>query len=112
MREFFLNYGMPFLVICTLGGGLIYLLCSHALYTYLKENYSDALPPRLELYLHDQEAMGGFFNGIRYAAKSGGWKRIQSNTWRRLFVFNHVLGYFVMLCCAALCAAFIFWPHK
>jgi hypothetical protein len=112
MRELFLNYGMPFLVLGTLGGGLVYMLCSHALYTYLRENYSDILPPKLELYMHDPDAMGGFMHGIRYAAKSGGWKRIESNTWRRLFVFNNALGYFVGFCCVALCAAFLFWPSK
>ena len=112
MRELFLNYGMPFLVLGTLAGGLIYMLCSHALYTYLRENYSDVLPPKLELYMHDPDAMGGFMHGVRYAAKDGRWKRIESNTWRRLFLFNHALGYFVGLCCLALCAAFIFWPTK
>nr|WP_314899890.1 hypothetical protein [uncultured Deefgea sp.] len=89
MRELFLNYGMPFLVLGALLGSFLYLLCSHALYTYLKENYSDALPPRLELFMHDSEAMGGFINSIQYAAREKRWKRIESNTWRRLFVFNH-----------------------
>ncbi|MBM5575524.1 MULTISPECIES: hypothetical protein [Deefgea] len=112
MRELFLDYIMPFLVLSGLLGGLVYLACSHALYTYLKENYSDALPPRLELYMHDAEAMGGFLDGIRYAAKTGNWKRIESNTWRRLFICNHALGYFVVFCCAALCAAFLFWPKS
>ncbi|QKJ67783.1 hypothetical protein HQN60_14225 [Deefgea piscis] len=58
MREFSLHYSLPFLVVGTLDGGFLYLLCSHALHTYLKENYGDALATRLELYMHDQAAMG------------------------------------------------------
>ncbi|WP_297576155.1 hypothetical protein [uncultured Deefgea sp.] len=112
MREFFLNYGLPFLVIGALGGGIIYLFCAQAMYSYLKNHYSDALPLQIQGYMMDGEAAGGFISGTWYAFRNGAWRRIESNTWRKFFFFTQGLGGFTGICCIALCASFIFWPSR
>ena len=111
MREFFMDFALPMLVCGALGGSLLYVWFGFVVHDYLKQNYSDALPPRMKLLWHDTEVMGDFVNGLWYAQKHGGWKRIESNTWRRFFIVTQLLGAATFISCLLLFSAFIFWPH-
>jgi hypothetical protein len=111
MNTWFFSFGLPFLILGALLGGGLYALFASMMYSYLKDNYSDALPPRIDVFLNDYEAMGGFMAGIWYAQRTGGWKRIESRVWRYFFVATQSLGLFAMLCCVAFCAAFLFMPR-
>ena len=110
MREFFLDYILPALVVISLCGSLLYTFCAYFLYSYLQENYSDALPQRVHVSMSDDESLGGFIIAIMHVSRTGGWKRIQSKPWRKFYIGTRVLGLISALGLALLCAAFVFWP--
>ena len=111
INTWFFSFGLPFLILGSLLGGGLYALCASTLYSFLKENYSDALPPRIDVFMNDYEAMGGFMAGIWYAQRTGAWRRIDSRAWRYFFIATQLLGAFAFGCCALFCAAFLLMPR-
>ncbi|QLG87466.1 hypothetical protein HQ393_03930 [Chitinibacter bivalviorum] len=106
---FFLDVLLPTLVLASLLGFLIYIVCARLVYDHLRENYHDALPQKMSMAFGDAEdSGGGYIAALWYAARTGSWKRIQCNTWRRMFIATQSIGSITGICVTVLCLSFLF----
>ncbi len=110
--EFFNQYIFPTLILGSFVGSLLYLVCSRMVYDHLHEHYRDALPEKNEIAFGDaDDGMGAYIAAVWYASRTGGYKRIQSNTWRGFYMATRVLGAFTASCLLLLIASFFFWTE-
>jgi hypothetical protein len=110
--EFFNQYIFPTLILGSFAGSLLYLVCSRMVYDHLHEHYRDALPEKNEIAFGDaDDGMGAYIAAVWYASRTGGYKSIQSNTWRGFYTATRVLGAFTGSCLLLLIASFFFWTE-
>ncbi|WP_028449099.1 hypothetical protein [Chitinibacter tainanensis] len=109
---FFYQYILPVLIVGSFAGALLYMLCARLVYYHLHEHYRDALPEKNEIAFGDaDDGMGAYIAAVWYASRTGGYKRIQSNTWRGFYTATRVLGAFTGVCLVLLSASFFFWTE-
>lgn len=111
VKWWFLHGLMPTLVVLSFVGTIAYMFAAAVVHGYLKEHYHDALPQRVDVFMSDYEAAGGFIAGTWYAYRTGAYKRIESRFWRSFFIGTQMLGGISLLSVVALCASFLFWPR-
>ncbi|WP_157314664.1 hypothetical protein [Chitinibacter sp. GC72] len=110
--EFFYSYVFPTLILGSFIGSLLYLVCARLVYDYLKDHYHDALPEKNTIAFGDaDDGMGAYIAAVWYASRTGGYKRIQSNTWLYFYQATRVLGAFTGLCLLLLVGSFFLWQE-
>ncbi|HSC80441.1 MAG TPA: hypothetical protein VLC08_08815 [Chitinolyticbacter sp.] len=88
-------------IVCLVG----YALLARLVYDYIARNYGDLLPQRDTWVQGDDIAMG-FVTALGHINRTGGWRRIESTLWRRLYLLNRALGWTGSIALAIFLAGF------
>ncbi|WP_148716712.1 hypothetical protein [Chitinolyticbacter meiyuanensis] len=91
-NTWFVEVAVPALIVTSIVCLVSYALLARMIYDYISRNYGDLLPQRDTWVQGDDIAMG-FVTTLSHINRTGGWRRIESAFWRRLYVLNRALGW-------------------